>query len=72
MIVITRKDDHRTGGVVDRPNKYHCLNEPIKCHHPSFPSTDDSRNTIKRSIQCLGWLQIGQEDHWRPIKAYIE
>ena len=75
MIVITCKDNHRTcwgGGGADRPNKYHCLDEPIKCHRPSLPSTNDSRNAIKMSIQCLRRLQIGQENCWRPIKAYIE
>ena len=56
----------------DRPNKYHCPDEPIKYHRPPRPSMDNGRSPIKRNIQYLKWSLINQEDHWRPIKAYIE
>ena len=57
---------------IDKPNKYHCPDEPIKYNHPPGPSMDDGRSAIKRNIQYLERLQINQEDCWKPIKACIE
>ena len=56
-------EEKRVKKVFDRPNKYHCPDEPIKCHRPSLPSTDDGRNTIKRSIRS--------SDSYKSVKKTV-